>query len=61
MDLKKVSAILEQQPPRDIHEVQWFLGFVNFYRRFIKGFFKQLAQITALHKKGMHFSWTPEA
>jgi hypothetical protein len=38
MDPKKVSTVLEWQLPRSVKDVQSFLGFANFYRRFIKGF-----------------------
>ncbi|CAE7189385.1 Reverse transcriptase [Pyrenophora teres f. teres] len=38
MDPKKVATVLEWQLPRTVKDVQAFLGFANFYRRFIKGF-----------------------
>lgn len=53
MDLRKASAILDWKPPRDIHGVQWLPGFANFYSRFIMGFSKQVALITAILKKGV--------
>lgn len=38
MDLKKVVAISEWPVPMCKKDVQQFLGFVNFYRRFVKNF-----------------------
>ena len=35
MDPSKVSAILEWPTPKSVKEVQSFLGFANFYRKFI--------------------------
>ena len=39
-DQRKVAAIQEWQPPTRVRDVQSFLGFANFYCRFIKGFSK---------------------
>ena len=38
MDLEKVSAVLNWEVPKTIQDVQYFLGFANFYRRFIEGY-----------------------
>ena len=38
MDLAKVTGVLEWPTPTTKKEVQSFLGFVNFYRRFTEGF-----------------------
>jgi hypothetical protein len=38
MDLVKVKAIAEWEAPISIKGVQSFLGFANFYKRFIKDF-----------------------
>jgi Reverse transcriptase (RNA-dependent DNA polymerase) len=38
MDLQRVAAIADWLAPRNFKEVQIFLGFMNFYRRFIAGF-----------------------
>lgn len=64
MDLDKVSAILEWETPRTTKDVQGFLGFANFYRRFIYSFFKIAAPMTDLTKMegGVYvkFKWTEE-
>ena len=38
MENDKVKAIKEWSTPTKVKEVESFLGFVNFYRRFIKNF-----------------------
>jgi len=39
--------------------VQSFMGFANFYCRFIKGFCKIAKPLTDLTKKGIKWTWTP--
>jgi hypothetical protein len=36
----KVQTVLVWEPPKSLKETQAFLGFANFYRRFIKDFSK---------------------
>ncbi len=38
MDPVKVAAVAEWPQPQEKKEVQSFLGFANFYQRFIEGF-----------------------
>ena len=38
MDPAKVARVSEWPTPSNKKEVQSFLGFINFYRRFIEGF-----------------------
>jgi len=40
MDPSKVSTILEWETLKDVKGYRRFLGFVNYYRRFIKDFSK---------------------
>jgi len=40
MSRKKVETILNWRAPRTVKDVQIFIGFVNFYRRFIENFSK---------------------
>ncbi|KFY79714.1 hypothetical protein V498_08911 [Pseudogymnoascus sp. VKM F-4517 (FW-2822)] len=42
MDQAKVTAVLEWPTLTTVKEVQAFLGFANFYRRFIAGYSKEL-------------------
>ena len=39
-DPKKVEAVLNWPVPKTVYDVRAFLGFVGYYRRFIKGFSK---------------------
>lgn len=51
MNSEKIFAILKWRIPESVKEVQSFLGFANFYRRFIEGFFKKVRYFTELTKK----------
>lgn len=61
MDPSKVSAIINWKTPRNIKEVQSFLGFANFYRRFIADFSRKTAPLTVLSRKNRVFDWTSVA
>ena len=58
IDPTKVQAIMEWQRPNNLKEVQSFVGFCNFYRRFIKGFSKIIKALMRLTKKDVVFEWT---
>jgi hypothetical protein len=46
----RVTTIVEWLEPQNIREVQQFLGFANFYRRFIEHYSKITASLTNLTK-----------
>ncbi|SNX82233.1 uncharacterized protein MEPE_00939 [Melanopsichium pennsylvanicum] len=52
MDPTKVSTVLEWPPPQSIRQIQVFLGFANFYRRFIRHYSRVAAPLTDLLKGG---------
>ena len=52
MDSVKISVIKGWPIPKNISEVQFFLGFTNFYYRFIKKYSEIAASLTNLTKKG---------
>ena len=58
MDPKKVAAVMEWPVPTSVKDVQGFLGFANFYRRFIPEFSKIAKPLTALTKKDVQFIWS---
>ncbi|QRW10290.1 Retrotransposable element Tf2 protein [Ceratobasidium sp. AG-Ba] len=60
MEEEGIKAIVEWGAPRKIKEVQAFLGFVNFYRRFIAKFSKIARPLHNLTKKDTKFEWTQE-
>ena len=47
----KIKAVLDWLVPISVREVQAFIGFANFYRRFIKDFSKVALPLTKLTKK----------
>lgn len=51
MDQSKVSAITNWPTPMSVHDVQVFLGFSKFYRRFIQDYSKLTVPMTAPTKK----------
>ena len=61
MDPQKIKAILDWPTPVDKKAVQRFIGFANFYRRFIVGFSAIVIPITKLTHQGSHFHWSQEA
>jgi hypothetical protein len=61
MDPAKIAPILEWNTPTCVKDVQSFVGFANFYRRFIKGYSELATPLTRLTKKDVAFEWTHEA
>ncbi|KAK3516017.1 hypothetical protein QTP70_001703 [Hemibagrus guttatus] len=62
MDTNKVRAVSEWPAPATIKELQWFLGFANFYRRFIRSYSSVAAPLTSLLRgKPKKLSWTDQA
>src|SRR5262249_43465071 len=55
VDPEKTTVIREWPPPKNIHEVQSFLGLCNFYRRFIKDYAQITVPLTNLLKKDKPF------
>ena len=58
MDPTKIHAITSWQPPSNLKDIQGFLGFANFYRRFIRGFSRLVRPLVALTCKGAVFNWS---
>jgi len=52
MDLVKIAGVKEWPNPKNVTEVQSFVGFVNFYRRFIPDFSHVAKPLHQLTKKG---------
>ncbi len=62
MDEGKLTAIRNWPIPTSIKELQRFLGFANFYRRFIQNYSSIASPLTDLLKlKPKLLSWTPSA
>ncbi|SLM34976.1 hypothetical protein LPUS_03974 [Lasallia pustulata] len=52
MDPERIRAVEEWLPPQDVHQLQVFLGFANFFRRFIKNYSQIAAPLLNLLKTG---------
>ncbi|KAH9723181.1 Endonuclease [Citrus sinensis] len=60
MENDKVKAILDWEPPSKVPELRSFLGLVNYYRRFIKGYSAKAAPLTDMLKKNRTWHWSEE-
>ncbi|KAK3566681.1 hypothetical protein QTP86_003194 [Hemibagrus guttatus] len=62
MDMVKVRAVKEWHAPSTVRELQRFLGFANFYRRFIRNYSSVAGPLTSLLRgKPKKLSWTDQA
>ncbi|KAI3359497.1 hypothetical protein L3Q82_013906 [Scortum barcoo] len=61
MDPAKVSAVASWPTPSSRKQLQRFLGFANFYRRFIRGYSTVAAPLTALTSSKVTFQWSVAA
>ena len=57
---KKVKIIQEWPEPRKIKDIQFFLGFANFYRQFIHNYLEITVPLTQLTQEGTTWNFTPE-
>ena len=57
MDQAKVHGILNWPTPKTLKNVQAFLGFCNFYRRFVQDFSALVHPLSQLTKKDTLFVW----
>ncbi|XP_042962490.1 uncharacterized protein LOC122296762 [Carya illinoinensis] len=58
MEEGKVEAIKKWDPPTKVTEFRSFLGLVNYYRRFIKGYSTRASPLTDLLKKNKTWEWS---
>ena len=58
MSESKVKVIQDWPIPRRVKDVQSFLGFANFYRRFIVNYSDMTVPLTRLTHKKMPWNWT---
>ena len=57
VDGEKVRALVERKAPKNVKQVQKFLGLCNYYRRFVKDFAKIAISLNQLLKKDQPFQW----
>jgi hypothetical protein len=60
MDSEKVQALQAWEDPTSVKKLQQFLGFANFYRRFIQGYSTVIAPMTKLLRKDISWAWKSE-
>ena len=51
MDPKKIKAVVNWNPPKNVSEIRSFLGLAGYYRKFVEGFSKIEAPLTKLTRK----------
>ncbi|KAJ8063485.1 hypothetical protein OCU04_007361 [Sclerotinia nivalis] len=59
MDPAKIKTIIDWKTPKNLTDVQMFIGFSNFYRRFIRDFSSIIRSMVNLTKKDVAFQWDP--
>ena len=57
LEEKKVQAVHEWPEPKNLKELKGFIGFCNFYRRFLKGFSIVARPLHELDGKGKPWIW----
>src|ERR1700722_289086 len=60
MDPKKVKVIVNWQEPKNVKDVRAFIGFANFYQRFINNFSALVLPLVALTQKDKAFIFNKE-
>ncbi|ESK89509.1 hypothetical protein Moror_16079 [Moniliophthora roreri MCA 2997] len=60
MDPVKLASIAEWEPPMTVRGVRAFLGFGNFYQKFIEKYAQLAWPLHDLTKKAQKFEWTPK-
>ena len=61
IDPDRIQAILQIPHPRNIKELQAFLGKINFLRRFISNLAELIRLLNNMLKKDSSIKWTVEA
>jgi len=57
MEAEKVDGVLSWPQPKNVKDVRKFLGFANYYRRFIKDFARVARPINVLTRKDKKWRW----
>ena len=57
MNSKKIKVIINWKRSTNLKEMQVFVNFVNFYRRFIRDFSKKIRILIRMIKKLVNFEW----
>jgi len=57
IEKEKVDGVLSWPEPKNIKDVRKFLGFTNYYRRFIKDFTQVARPMNILMRKNVKWQW----
>ena len=57
---EKIHALKNWPTPHCLKDIRAFLGLASYYRKFVKGFATIAEPLTALTKKLVRFTWTPQ-
>jgi hypothetical protein len=60
MDPLKVEAVHTWPVPKNLHELQVFLGLIGWLRPFLQGFTHRFHPLTHLTKNGVIYEWDDE-
>ena len=60
MEDERIEAVKQWPEPQSVRDIQVFLGFANFYRRFIQGFSRIAAPLTSMLKTSSTESAEPK-
>ena len=55
----KLRAVRDWARPGNVHDVRSFLGFANYYRRFVQNYAQMANPLTELTKKDIPWQWGP--
>ena len=61
LNSKKIEVVTSWSMSKMKIEIQFFLEFANFYRQFIKKYFRIISSLTNLTRKDISFVWTEKA
>ncbi len=50
MEKEQIKAVRDWPEPQSVYDIQFFLGFANFYRQFIQGFSRLATPLTSMLK-----------
>ena len=56
-DNTKISALVNWPQPKDVTQIRSFLGFANYFRKFVQGYGNLIAPLTNLTRKNTDFVW----
>ena len=55
----KLKAVHDWATPKDVKGVRSFLGFANYYQRFVENFAAVADPLTSLMRKDVEWQWGP--